>query len=698
MKYLKRITLLLLSFLILIAVFVFDVIRATVQIENTHLLVLRELILWVAIGCYILFLRQQELSEKTTPRRLVLLITMAIVTFAVLGVAYGISETSTLPEGKLSLKNLYSMFIAAFSLIAFVILSLHVIRQFVFFKKKKWTRRNFYIYLSLLIAYSYINSPFLGDTITGIETFGALPIIVFIVVLSFRQTWIVFLSKKEKVYNVISTLILFGLFVGIGTFISVQVNFQRNLSYFSTPLYTFIRYNLSFGAVYFGISFISTLFHFPTAELFERKQIELRSLHNLSQLVTNVFDFQQLSASILKVACDVCNAQSSWLELYESSDNKETMKATIAAVEKISEDKASALSQSTDFSRRESAKPFIIEDLWSDRRTRHLRKNGFGRMSLMVLPLVSHGTLIGALYVTKNVEEGFYQDDIDVLSAVADHASIAIENSKLIEQSLERERLKQEFLVAQTMQQRLFPQNVPQYPELDIAAISIPSYEVGGDYYDIIPLTENAVGIIIGDVAGKGVSAAFYMAEVKGIFLALSSLNLSPKEFLVRANTALSESLDKRTFVSLEYAVIDRKFHTVTVARAGHCPALHVTRDGINVIQPTGIGVGLTNTELFKRSTDEWSTTLKYGDILIFFTDGIVEARNDKGEEFGMERLLSIIRNNPTLTAKQLKDVILQNVNQFIGKCTYRDDITMVVVQYKGNTAGNVVEEKENWV
>ncbi|MCX7983431.1 MAG: SpoIIE family protein phosphatase [Bacteroidetes bacterium] len=539
----------------------------------------------------------------------------------------------------------------------------------------------------LLLSYCFVDSPFLTENVPEIATFGTLPIKILILILSFRQMWIVFLSKREKLYNLFYTLFLSGLYVAILGIISIETSMQKILQYFSTPLYHFLLYNLSFSGVYFGTAFVSTLFHLPTAEAFERKQSELRSLQNVSQFIRNVFDFDQLVTNILRIARNVCGATSAWLEMYTDTNSEKQFHAAIVAGENVDQHIAHALSQHAMFLNSANIKPFVIEDIWNDRRTRHVRRIGIDRLALSVFPLVSHGTLIGALYVTKTIEDGFFQDDIEVLSILADHASITIENSQLIQKSIERERLKQEFLVAQKMQQRLFPQNIPTCHGFDIAAVSIPSYEVGGDYYDVIQLPDNCLGIIVGDVAGKGISAAFYMAEVKGIFLTLSSSSMSPKEFLVKANEALKESLDKRTFISLEYAVLNGKKRLVTIARAGHCPALHISNNQVTIIRPSGLGIGLADTDLFECSTEEYTLMMREGDVLLFFTDGISEARNKRGEEFGIERLSEIVKKNIHVNAETLKRMITDAVLQYIGNSEYKDDITLVIVKCSSTTS-----------
>jgi serine phosphatase RsbU (regulator of sigma subunit) len=276
------------------------------------------------------------------------------------------------------------------------------------------------------------------------------------------------------------------------------------------------------------------------------------------------------------------------------------------------------------------------------------------------------------------------KDDVDVISAFADQATVAIENSRLIRESIERERLFREMLVAQEMQKRLLPQFLPSHPSLDIDAISTPAFEVGGDYYDFVDFGDGRVGVIVGDVSGKGVSAAFYMSEMKGIFQALGRMYHSPKEFLTHANEALVCSIDKHSFVSVIYAMFELERGRVTVARAGHCPLLRVSGDQATYVRPNGLGMGLRSGSIFENAIEEESFDLQEGDVCVLYTDGLTEARRAE-DEFGYERLLETTRNVRDRTAAEIKDAILSTVSDFTNHRANDDDVTLVIVKWKGS-------------
>jgi len=189
-------------------------------------------------------------------------------------------------------------------------------------------------------------------------------------------------------------------------------------------------------------------------------------------------------------------------------------------------------------------------------------------------------------------------------------------------------------------------------------------------------------------VSGKGIPAAFYMAEVKGIFQSLSSLYHSPREFMIRANTVLAESIDKHSFVSLIYGILDLTTGRLILARAGHCPMLYVGDGGASYIRPDGMGLGLGNEPVFSDAIEEQTIDLHPGDLCLFYTDGITEAHIN-GEEFGYERLLETAHRAWGNPAGSVKDEVLHAVDDFIDHGQPHDDLTLVVLRWLGPSTGN---------
>ena len=191
------------------------------------------------------------------------------------------------------------------------------------------------------------------------------------------------------------------------------------------------------------------------------------------------------------------------------------------------------------------------------------------------------------------------------------------------------------------------------------------------------------IGIAVGDVSGKGVSAAFYMSEMKGIFQALGRICASPKEFMVKANEALADSIDKHSFVSLIYAILDSRSGLLTVARAGHCPMLHISGEKVAYVRPNGLGMGLSRGRMFDDAIQEEVITLVAGDVCVLYTDGVTEARCGD-DEFGYERLMEAARGAREKTATGIKEEILETVSRFTEQRANDDDLTLVILKWNG--------------
>ena len=514
------------------------------------------------------------------------------------------------------------------------------------------------------------------------------------VVNSFRQTWIVFLSRKEKI-----SIIIYG-FLGLLTFVffDVQVSqmtpLNTSLLYYSYGLREFVLIMGIFGTLYIGMMFISTLFHLPTAEALDRKMTEFASLQNLSRLVRQVFDFNELVGTVTKMTLEVCEAKSAWLELVErprpahTAEDRggKTRNVEIVARQNISQEQISQLNSVDGPTLRDlildQQKVLVIDNVKKDRRIKQFKRLETSIRSLLVVPLISHTEIIGVLYVAKDITAGFDKDDVNVVSAFADQATIAIENSRLIKESLERERLYREMMVAQEMQRKLLPQALPVIDGVELTAISSPAFEVGGDYYDFVHLNQKQLGIVVGDVSGKGVSAAFYMAEVKGIFQSLSKICTSPKEFLIKANDALRESIDRKSFVSMVYSILDTETGELTLSRAGHCPVLYLSGETVKYVKPMGLGLGLADGAIVEEVTQEVRIRLKRDDVCVFYTDGITEARNGDGEEFGYDRLLKVVREARGDSTVRIKERVLHDIYDFLGSDVLADDVTLVILKW----------------
>ena len=298
---------------------------------------------------------------------------------------------------------------------------------------------------------------------------------------------------------------------------------------------------------------------------------------------------------------------------------------------------------------------------------------------------------------TEHVRRGDFSHRIQVNSAdqlgdLADSFnSMTASVEDLLIEKAEKERLEQELRIARQIQMSLLPQGPLKLDGLSVTAHCEPAREVGGDYYDYFALGENRVGIIIADVAGKGTSAALYMAELKGLMLSLSQLHASPRELLMRANRIIAQHLDARSFITMTYAVVDLCARTLTYARAGHCPLLYLQGgrgkgEGGSRVQlqiPDGLVLGLKidDGERFDSLLEEVTLRLGVGDVVLLFTDGVTEAMNAAGEPFGEDRLAALVGEHGELPFEELRERIVREIRAFVGDAGLHDDLTLVLLK-----------------
>jgi serine phosphatase RsbU (regulator of sigma subunit)/energy-coupling factor transporter transmembrane protein EcfT len=257
----------------------------------------------------------------------------------------------------------------------------------------------------------------------------------------------------------------------------------------------------------------------------------------------------------------------------------------------------------------------------------------------------------------------------------------------LVEQD-EKRRLEQELQIARDIQMSLLPHGALNAPGMAVAALCAPAREVGGDYYDFLPLADGRVGLLIADVSGKGTSAALYMAELKGLMLSLSRIHTSPRALLIEANEIIANHLDSRSFITMIYAVIDRAAGTLTCARAGHTPFMRIAARGggerrVDVLAPDGmvLGLNLDRGERFERCLEELTLPIAAGDLFFFFTDGVSEAMDAEGSCFGEDRLSACLAAHADLTPEAIRDRLVDDVATFVQAQPQHDDITMVILK-----------------
>ena len=280
------------------------------------------------------------------------------------------------------------------------------------------------------------------------------------------------------------------------------------------------------------------------------------------------------------------------------------------------------------------------------------------------------------------------EDQLGELALSFNSMTASIED--LLRQAAEKKRLEEELRIAHEIQMSLLPQGPLVMAGLSVTALCVPAREVGGDYYDFLPLDDHRVGVLIADVSGKGTSAALYMAELKGLVLSLSEIHTSPRTMLIALNRIIANHLDARSFITMTYAVVDLRARTITYARAGHTPLIYVPgacADGgqrqVQILAPDGMVVGLKldNGEMFERHLVEETIPLQPGDLYLLFTDGISEAMNGHDDLFGESRLGRLVETHAHLPSEELRERVLREIAAFVGDAPQHDDMTMILLK-----------------
>jgi len=576
--------------------------------------------------------------------------------------------------------DIFAYVVSMIILVAIAIIYVYtfqVFRCFYFLGERKKDPLYFNLMLIFFIIASFANSIsayFGADYIKKAFIVSSILLILFN---SIKISWIAFLSKKEKKQLLLISVISIILFILNLHSLMDRNQFVEFIKGSSPAIYQFMFLVMIYGCVYFGILFFTTLFHLPTAEAFDRKATEITSLQNLSALITRVFDLNELADTVTELALKVAGANSAWIvwknpkHLNPASARNITFTDSIIITEIVEA-----------FNLKTPINSAVILNISKDKKTSGLSEKF---QYVLASPLKAQNTIKGFLIIAKKKNSAFDEEDKSAVNTFSEYVSLAIENSELVEKSIEKERLERELEVAREMQQKLLPQAAPQIGKVQISSVFIPAFEVGGDYYDFFRINDDNLGFIIADVSGKGISAAFIMAEIKGIFESLSGILTRPKDILIEANRILQKSLNRKSFVSALYGIVNQQSGILSICRAGHTPAIMLREGKINELKPSGIGLGLDFSDNFGLSLEEIQIKLQHNDTIVLYTDGITEAENSEMEEFGNTRLEEVVLQHKDDKTDDISQSIISEVTMFSQNNHQHDDITLLILRWKEN-------------
>ncbi|MEO8648450.1 MAG: SpoIIE family protein phosphatase, partial [Acidobacteriota bacterium] len=303
-----------------------------------------------------------------------------------------------------------------------------------------------------------------------------------------------------------------------------------------------------------------------------------------------------------------------------------------------------------------------------------------GIRSVLAVPLsVDERNVFGIIYADSPTwETTFTEEHLNILTTLASVASIRVENAKLLEERIERERMEHELQLATEIQQRLQPMAPPEINGYEFQGISFSCYEIGGDYYDFIPRPDGKILVALGDVSGKGTAAALLMSSLHASIHAQVSTQRSLHETITSVNQYLADNTPTNRFVTLFMAELDPLTGDIQFINAGHNPPLVGREDGsIDQLSSGGFPLGIMPGADF----DVGSTRLESGEVLVVYSDGVSEAVNPNDEEFGLDRLSDVVKRNRTASAAGIRDKVESALSAFTLTAPANDDITLVIVK-----------------
>ncbi|HEX9652189.1 MAG TPA: SpoIIE family protein phosphatase, partial [bacterium] len=328
--------------------------------------------------------------------------------------------------------------------------------------------------------------------------------------------------------------------------------------------------------------------------------------------------------------------------------------------------------------------PLLIADCYEDARfdPKYDRQTKFKTKAMICVPLIRKRQLLGVIQVINKVDGSvFDDDDLMIFETLAAQCAIAIENTKLVELQVESEALERELNTARDIQQALLPSALPKYDDMDIAANLIPARQVGGDYYNVVRINKNESLFFIADVTGKGIPAALIVSTIDSClntYLRMKQVKFDLMTFVIGLNEILIESTTFDKFATCWFGLYRHTTKKLLSINAGHNPPYVFNKDN-------GVPRELKQGGLFLGGVvmpyESEEIQLKKDDVLVFFSDGVTEAWNEKEEEYEERRLIDIVKRQLNEKASQILVAIERDVSQHVGKAQQSDDFTCAVVK-----------------
>ena len=328
--------------------------------------------------------------------------------------------------------------------------------------------------------------------------------------------------------------------------------------------------------------------------------------------------------------------------------------------------------------------PLFMPSAETDGRLHSLRDTALRTESAIVAPLLYAGENLGVLALANGpMSAPFTEVDFEVFKAITEQSAFALYNAIVYSEANEKKRLDRDLEIARDIQRILLPSTSPEVKGFEISGVNIPARQVSGDYFDYIKVDEQHFGIVIADVSGKGVPASLIMAMCRSVLRSQAPTNASPADVLRKVNRQLFPDMKEDMFISMAYIILDGAAGDISIARAGHdAPLLYTAKDRkVAKVNPPGMALGVDSGSVFDRLTRNHLVHLDTNDCLVLYTDGVTEALDTHGMEFGMDKMTQAVQTSAPEGAPAIVKRLTDDLRNFAGATPQNDDITLIVIR-----------------
>ncbi|MBD3277337.1 MAG: SpoIIE family protein phosphatase [Candidatus Aegiribacteria sp.] len=562
---------------------------------------------------------------------------------------------------------------------------LALLRFLVMVERRKGTLTMFRILIVTLVLRVLYVSLGLEDLIrTAISDLGKTDVIlslsplyvflmIFALINAFRTQWLHYLNRTRKYLALGGSLGIIFLSQSV-----LRIYYDGGLTVTSLTLGTFIGSVFTVLFIFSTVAFVKILFLLPSARLVDRKLNQLRIMDGLGQSIYSTFDENLIIEHSINLGRRFSGADRCWAVRLSGRQYSPW---------------GDSGSESGEWS---------FPRTWHDEVIKRLKEydgallyNRYPRTSLVdfansdsPLPGSLAASLIrirkktfGIFYAATDDQYGFMNETRDLLETFTRQVAAAVDNARLIEMELEKERYREELAIASSIQQSLLPGELPSIRGVDVYGKSVPTREIGGDYYDVIPLSDGLYGIAIADVAGKGAAASLLMAGLQSALQATALIvSRNTTETVTSLNRVMSERMPEDKFITFFYGILDPARSELTYCCAGHDPPLVIRRSGeIQRLEEGGLVLGVVPQAEYVAARVSFNP----GDRLLLYTDGVTETmREGTEEEFGTEELCGLLRSDRSATSAETVDRILEELDRYRGSTEAMDDITLLLAAF----------------